>query len=567
MEQEPPEKAASSAQDQNESKSSQLRENEQESSSNDTSSIASETLSDKGQIVRAMQWASENSGVKEDDTIYLTNVGQTYFELNIPVAAIETLQKAKELGKSSWRCLEILAKAYYADSETRKAAEEMEHAIHILEEQAVLESSSKLNPSLKLLADWRSELGDSEAAIKLLEQAIQYNKQDYESYSKLLSLLVKTQKFQEAINLLMSAGKDRQNFEDSELTHLASMLLDNSETNLAYVETLLLATSDKEVLNVILKNIEDATKHASKKEMKDAHTKLLLYHGIVLAGHRQEEIESAVRLWQQCWSYKLQPYEIREYFTTLMMAASCLATFYFGKAAAAREEGRSSQVHVDAMQRLSDKITGLWQLDLSGRLLLARYYVMEGKHSEAKSILREDMRDTVKLLFDEDPHNDHLAYYVIASICLHMKYDQDALSAFYLRASKYDGWVCDGICSNHRITGRSWFCNICIDIAFDQDCFEKLTTGNLGKYICSRNHEWLCVPRWEEEYRELGAGKVRAGGDIVDGKRVGGEIVTVEKWIDALKKTWGIEDAETEKTNDETMEEKKDSENDTKAAQ
>lgn len=58
--------------------------------------------------------------------------------------------------------------------------------------------------------------------------------------------------------------------------------------------------------------------------------------------------------------------------------------------------------------------------------------------------------------------------------------------------------------------------------------------------MCAADHEWLLVPSWLDEYEATGKGRVRVGGAMEDGKRIGGEIVSIEEWLDMIREQWGI---------------------------
>jgi hypothetical protein len=76
-------------------------------------------------------------------------------------------------------------------------------------------------------------------------------------------------------------------------------------------------------------------------------------------------------------------------------------------------------------------------------------------------------------------------------------------------------------------------------------CLSKLQNGNLQRYICHEKHEWLHVPKWDdEEMRETRGGKVKFGGDLVNGKGVGYQVVSVQEWLELLREDWGLESSE-----------------------
>ena len=102
--------------------------------------------------------------------------------------------------------------------------------------------------------------------------------------------------------------------------------------------------------------------------------------------------------------------------------------------------------------------------------------------------------------------------------------------------------TCDGKCGTTWSYPDDYYCcKSCPDVQFCEDCLDKLKAGKLRRFICSPDHEWLHVPKWDdEEYAKVGRGMVKVGG-IWDGEqRQGGEVVTIEAWLDSLRDQWGV---------------------------
>lgn len=101
---------------------------------------------------------------------------------------------------------------------------------------------------------------------------------------------------------------------------------------------------------------------------------------------------------------------------------------------------------------------------------------------------------------------------------------------------------CDGGC------GKAWkyaddfyACKSCPDVQFCKDCRDRLVAGKLPVFICSPEHDWLHVPTWDdEEYAKVGRGKVKIGGTWDGEARVGGEVVTIEAWLNLLRYKWVV---------------------------
>jgi hypothetical protein len=113
---------------------------------------------------------------------------------------------------------------------------------------------------------------------------------------------------------------------------------------------------------------------------------------------------------------------------------------------------------------------------------------------------------------------------------------------------------CDGSCENPKarwsFADDFYCCKFCFDVQFCRGCLDKLRSGKLQKFVCSDNHEWLHVPKWDDErYLAVGKRKVRIRGQLVDGARVGGEDLSIKEWLDIVKTEWGI--IKEEKKSDE----------------
>lgn len=108
-------------------------------------------------------------------------------------------------------------------------------------------------------------------------------------------------------------------------------------------------------------------------------------------------------------------------------------------------------------------------------------------------------------------------------------------------ADKFE-YVCDGTCDtawdfDHALNS----CKYCWDLGFCDDCLSLLKDGKLKKIVCSPDHEWLAVPKYNPRGNmAVREGTVQVGGELVNGVRVGGEHVAVKKWIGLLKEEWAL---------------------------
>ena len=101
---------------------------------------------------------------------------------------------------------------------------------------------------------------------------------------------------------------------------------------------------------------------------------------------------------------------------------------------------------------------------------------------------------------------------------------------------------CDGRCDHSwNYADDMYVCRYCDDTQFNEICWKKVKENKLERYICHPGHSWLHVPPWrDEDALEVGKGKVRVGGELVNGKRVGGEVVDISEWLDGIRVTWEL---------------------------
>ncbi|EXA35873.1 hypothetical protein FOVG_12995 [Fusarium oxysporum f. sp. pisi HDV247] len=104
-------------------------------------------------------------------------------------------------------------------------------------------------------------------------------------------------------------------------------------------------------------------------------------------------------------------------------------------------------------------------------------------------------------------------------------------------------YFCNGNC------GGAWdfetdinICKYCWDTPFCQNCLPLLQQGTSKMLACDAGHKWLHVPRWNlREGTGLRDGTVMMGGEIVDGRHVGGQRVKIKEWLSTIWKEWDIE--------------------------
>ena len=522
-------------------------------------------------IVRAADWA-ENVVKIPKDSLWYERLGYTYLHHTETEFSIKAFLSAKALPSCSWRVSEGLANAYAAKKNLDSALQEMEIVLAELrgKRERTTTEKDELVKNLIKAATW--QLVNNTDAIEKLQEAMQLDEYEYGSHYEILQIFFRTGQGSEALKLLselkMRAGRD------GSVTQLEAMLIEFSKWNysLSCFEMVFSAAKQHDIFQTILEIIERAITSAREREANLELADLLLCQGVALAGHSSEENrhESALTRWTEGYALALES----GYWYCARLAANFVFNYHFSKIRTEQTAAHEIEVHVEKVEAMALS-TNSPEVAPRLRLMLASLYVRLEKHDAAQNLLLNDLKRGFDLLSDNDPENDYMGFRDIGSIMMHTGDDLNALSAWSLfgpmeRRREYiakeakdsteapcegeisppsgndTGYIpayCNGRCSGQNLSWEEshWMCKVCYDIDFNDECFEKLQKGTLPLLTCSPDHEWLLVPSWTDEYRATGRGRVRIGGELIDGKRVGGQIVPVEEWLDLVREKWGID--------------------------
>lgn len=517
---------------------------------------AEELMSPKDRVERAAEWAKNELKITKS-SLWYERIGQTYLwqegaELG---HAIEALLTAKEHPDWSWSVSESLAKAYAFNEQKPAAVEEMERALTFLRanDQENSERRDALVKNLTVIAKWQFELENVEDSIDKVREAIQLGDETYDSHFQLLDILVDTDRESEATKLLNNmesqAGSD-------DLNQLGSMILAKAahDSNDMQDGALFRAAKYPSTYLIILRALQQAYSHVQETNRTKNQMKILTCQGSILDryGDEAKSRDGALEKWKACCELLLQSEEEEEEEDLVigdlgLEAILGILAYHFAKIRIAQRTGVDFSYHVQELKELPETFRGYSEdQDLIPPLAYFHSSVLDDK-SAAQKLLLGGMEDGFELLSDSDPENDYLGFCRIASALMHFGDDLNALSAWSLwgPCERYTGRpeqgdYCSGCEKKYSFADSVWFCKVCNISSFDDECFEKLKNGTLGPRVCDKEHDWLRIPSWEDEFKETGKGKVRIGGEYRDDKRIGGEIVEVVKWLETIREQWGI---------------------------
>ncbi|KAL8741523.1 MAG: hypothetical protein Q9190_005883 [Brigantiaea leucoxantha] len=543
-------------------------------------------------IERSAKWAVASAGLDEN-SLYFERLGRTYWSYGKNDVAIETLLKAKKLPDPSWQLSQYLADAYAQKDETRLALEEMETVFAFRRADDELSPSGKaeLIDDLKKAAGWYMKLSNAPDAVAKLEQAIRLDEHCYKSYYELFNLLNDTKQGPKAMRVLIDLDKAPA-AQHEDLTKLGSMLLEYPRWigEIESLENVLQAAKSHEVFDTILSALQKALDFAVNKNMDAYIVDLYLGHGLALASADKvneyeinEYAHSALEQWEKCFQIGIKSEEWESQIKAIG-AAKFIFNHYFSRAHAALElSNADTDDYTLSVKKMKDIAEAKCHNEFGLpplRASLASFYASEGSQEKARELLVDDLRKAIDHLSIPVSDSTFEGYNTIAICLMHARDDLDAMSAWFLCGIGFvdsfypkkcgqnqneheEGeervtnsvvpapevsqalvklpFYCDGRCNKTFTYADSlWFCKVCFEINFCDECLGKLQNGTLPRHICSADHQWLLVPSWLDELKATGKGRVRIGGVLKDGKREGGDIVTADEWLDTVKERWKL---------------------------
>ena len=82
-----------------------------------------------------------------------------------------------------------------------------------------------------------------------------------------------------------------------------------------------------------------------------------------------------------------------------------------------------------------------------------------------------------------------------------------------------------------------YYCKQCPDVQFTPECLGLLRQGKMRRHVCNKDHDFFHVPPWDfDRAWRVGKGNVQ----------VGEKIMTVQDWLDGIRRDWGIEQRNSE---------------------
>ena len=153
-------------------------------------------------------------------------------------------------------------------------------------------------------------------------------------------------------------------------------------------------------------------------------------------------------------------------------------------------------------------------------------------------MVRSSLQMVMELLSDEDESNDRDAFKKVPPILTAFEDDKNSFTALAMEARKHRfrwdmGLSCDGDCRlGWDLPSEMWICKQCINVRLDIECMVKLKEGRLEKKVCSPHHEFIEVPKWDEDN---GDWLVSVPKGMVPW---GGQIISLDEWKEKIRNVY-----------------------------
>lgn len=474
--------------------------------------------------------------------------------------AIETFKRASSLQEDSWVARWGLARAYNLQGKYALAVETLE-AVKASMESEELKPGNPDNSLHKLnqdLAWWHKEAGNVDKALDLYESILQEHPDDYDSvfgmtlvlhdkggYTQLVELLERLKRSKDEVTGLDRRTRIFHEYYWSDDYHgtiaaAGKMLNDSGITTLKdSYRTAVDAAEERLQLYKDQGNREEEKGAKEIMAMLMHHCAKFFYDNYTCAEEKEMPLSMWVRIIQ------LDETEMSWFLgRAKLYATRNLSSLYFEKALQAGQGTELAAKYIDDLEHLatlkSDGNLTDETKEKYPRQLLSRYYALCGQMEKAKNVIRPFVKFNIDLLSDDDPSNDWQGFGGLAAHFMFAGQDDNSLAAWSLiipdqEDEDTEGPIrnqCDGRCGTiWTYANDIYICRECEDVQFDEGCLRKLQEGTLELQVCSKSHEMLHVPEYDEEkVKKIGKGNVM----------VGQEVMAVEDWIQKIKQDWGF---------------------------
>lgn len=470
-------------------------------------------------------WSQSALKVTGKDTLWelqaaniINGMRETWQVDNSHELVLQRCRRALELDSSNWRASHLLARVTDSDDE----------AIQTLTEvlDRVQNSQEWMQKHQKVAAQMNFDLANRYLVDVALDTYLRSIEQDPTQYMRILEISQRYSNSGEWAAILSLLDKLRT------MDHLSTMAVELAEVSYFHGVIMQTAiwTQEFRILGSVYKQ---AIQIALEKENSLALFYLRMNYGLAHYKHPNRRDDKIIALFEAALNDS-PPMSNINADICISSLSSKLSALYLQRAcdAKAMADTEVAMEYVNKISNLVSEDMRETNLILSPQLFVARYYYRQGNKLLAGHLARKSVQVALEILSDDDEENDEQAFTRL--LFVFALFDDAKNASTALAMTTLGGYqvrtCCDGDCGHYWTeASEMWCCEDCLGVCLERNCYTKLMNMELHYNICSKDHQFLFIPKWDQDKM-----------DRIPKAHVpwGEEIVRLSEWREEIRKAY-----------------------------
>ncbi|PLB48802.1 hypothetical protein P170DRAFT_425812 [Aspergillus steynii IBT 23096] len=461
-------------------------------------------------ISRFEQWAHGALQLADKDTLWHTQMAMIFKQKGLDKEVIERCELALQLDSSNWRaslCRAKVAPISEAVAILQTVLSRQERDLEWMQDPAHMEGLADLNYELATKY-WDDEQFD--LAIPLFTTSLKQAPRRVDRAADLLYQYHREERFVDMVSFIEQFAA----IDDGK--HLGHMVAKYTSwlsmiRNHQVFWDAAKATKKFGILDAIY---QAAIKSGATLNNHEALFGAHFMYGRSLHDQPNRREDEVIRVWETAmWDYfpssGLSP---RIFFVDHIYGG--LGPIYLKRTLTAKANSDLGSVkkYLSKLSNMVPEGVTLSQLGLPPNLWVARYHHLDGNEAKARQTVRTLVQVALELLSDEDETNDLDAYKKLRFIFVSLSDERNALTALAMEAreSRFRNvsdreysmrMPCGGQCWHFwDLPSEMWICKDCINVCLEINCVTKLKERTLEQNVCSPDHDFIQVPKWNADW-------------------------------------------------------------------
>lgn len=487
-------------------------------------------------IDRFEQWAHGALQLADKDTLWYTQMAMIFEQKGLEKEAIERCELALQLDPSNWRASLYRAKVAPLSEAVeilQDVINRQEKDMQWMQDPVHMEGLADLNYEL---ATKYWDDGQLDLAIPPFTASLKQTPRRVDRAEDFFFRLHREERFVNIVSFIEEFAA----IDDGK--HVGNLVVrDGSWFGMIRIHQILWdATQATRKFGLLDAMYQAAIKTAEKMKNHEALFATHFTYGRFLHDQPNRREDEVIREWETAmWEY-FPSSGLDPRIPMVCLIYGGLGPIYLQRALTAKADSDPGCVEQYLSRLLSMVPEGvtLSQLELPPNLWVARYHHIDGNEAKGRQTVHTLVQVALELLSDEDETNDRDAYNKLRSIFIALSDERNALTALAMEAreSRFGPsgneeysmkMTCSGRC-RHRwhIPSDMWICKDCINVYLEINCMTKLKERTQEESFCSPNHDFIKVPKWDEDWlNSVPMGMVPWGE----------QIITLDQWKQEIR--------------------------------